>query len=487
MKKVLDNHKGIISLYIVIGLVVLVSAFLLYNKSAVNKNSFPATQVKAATSSAKPNVVVIMTDDQTDKPHQLDKMPLTTSLIATAGATFTNNFDTTSLCCPSRSTFLTGKYAHNHHVWSNNGTDGGYAIFNQYNLNQNLPIWLQNAGYTTTLIGKYLNGYGPQSTVIAPGWSEWHALDDGGAEGKYYSYYMNDNGVVNFYGTGDANYNTTVLTNKATSFINAHAADSAPYFMYVAYTAPHGDPTAGNGAVPATQDLHTFDNEPLPTPPNFNEADVSDKFSLISSLPLLTSTDISNITNNYRKRLGALQSVDRGVQSIYNALQSTGKLDNTVIIFTSDNGFEQGEHRIPKAKGYPYEESLKVPLLIKGPNVPVETINNITANIDLAPTIVELAGATAGTTMDGLSLVPLYQNPATATWRNKLLIEGISQNYFSIRRDNSQYSHIYTGETEYYADLTADPWELNASKTLVQSEEDAINALKVCAGATCNQ
>ena len=494
------NEKGALHLIVVVAIVViaLVALIVIAKNNSLGqlfssvKGGDPAS-VKAA-SSATPNIVVIMTDDQTDLPHALNKLALTHSLIASRGEVCNKHFDTTSLCCPSRSTFLTGKYAHNHHVWNNTAPDGGYAIFNQYNNTQNLPIWLKNAGYTTALFGKYLNGYGPQSKVIPPGWSEWYALDDGGAEGKYYSYYINENGVVKFYGTGDANYNTDVLTNKATAFINKHAADTTPYFMYVAYTAPHGDPTAGNSAVPATRHQGKFASEPLPNNPNFNEADVTDKFAQIATLPVLTSTDITTITTNYRNRLETLLAVDEGVQKIVNSLQSTGKLANTVIIYTSDNGFEQGEHRIPKAKGYPYEESLRVPLLIKGPGVPAGSIDKLTANIDLAPTIVDLAGAQSkvGTPMDGASLIPLYSSPSAALWRSKLLIEGISQQYFSVRRDNSFYTHAYTGEIENYPDLTADPWELQSSpaaslKIPQQSEEDAINALKVCSGASCNQ
>ncbi|MBI3485384.1 sulfatase [Candidatus Daviesbacteria bacterium] len=494
--------------------------FLLTGSIAVLFLLSPILQTKnfktqAATTSSKPNIIVIMTDDQT--MDSMSKMPLTNKLIGGAGATFANSFVANSLCCPSRATFLTGQYSHNNHVFSNKGTDGGYSALTD---NSNvLPIWLQVAGYTTFHVGKYLNGYGkvtgpaPADPASVPsGWTE-EAVGWQDSIYSYYNYTLNEYspGVAPHlvtYGSDNNEYQINVETTKSLDFINRHANDSNPYFMWICYFAPHGDSNAGK-VVAANQDLHTFDNEPLPTPPSFNEADVSDKPAYIQNLnngQRFSQSDINDITTNYRNRLDALQSVDRGVQAIVTTLQLNHQMDNTVVIFTSDNGFFHGEHRKSEGKVLAYEPSIRVPLLIRGPGYPVQTISRPAVNIDLAATIVDIAGAKAGRTFDGLSLVPLLKNQPVSSWRSDFLIES----------DDSDPGHIFTGvrsedhkyvewvdtvgkitDTEYY-NLNTDPDELcnmtysgkkecrNVDIVNLYPARTRLHQLQTCKGESCH-
>jgi N-acetylglucosamine-6-sulfatase len=432
-----------------------------------------------AVATPRPNVVLIITDDQTQTPDMLFAMPNTRELIADAGTTFSNSFVTTALCCPARATLFSGQYAHNHGVWDNIPPNGGFAKFDNTNT---LATWLRDAGYTTALVGKYLNGYGlTDPTAIPPGWSEWYGAV-GDSEAMYYDYTLNENGALVTYGTGPAAYSTDVYMGKAVDFIQRHAADSAPYFLYVAVNAPHTDHVTEE-TIPAPQDVGAFASAPLPRPPSYDERDVSDKPRAIRQLPLLTAQDTADITTHNRTRLESLLSVDRGVQAIVTALQASGKLGNTLLIFTSDNGYEQGEHRLKVGKKVMYEESIRVPLLVRGPGVPVQKLSQLVANIDLAPTLVHLAGATPRRVMDGRSLVPLVRNASTP-WRSDLLIEGPNQQFFARRGPNTIYAHHITDEIESY-NLFWDPYQLTASKQPDQAKENRLDALKKCKGASC--
>src|SRR5436190_8478619 len=356
----------------------------------------PATVGQAAVQD-RPNVLVIETDDQTLESMRV--MSNINSLIGAHGATFPNNFVNFSLCCPSRSTFLTGQYAHNHGVLSNKSPNGGFSRFEQLHATNNLAVWLQKAGYYTALIGKYLNGYANHPPV-PPGWSEWHATAP--YEQRVYDYPLNNNGTLVEYGQRPADFKQDVLTGKAVDFIDRRAPRAKPFFLWLTYTAPHvgGPPTPNpprdctDAAKPAPRHAHAFDTEPLPRPPNFNEADVSDKPAAIRNLPLLTAGGIADIQRKYRCELESLLSVDEGVKKVVDALRATGELNNTLIIYTSDNGYFHGEHRIPKGKLHIYEESIRVPLEMRGPGIPRGVnVGDLAINADLAPTIVDVAHA----------------------------------------------------------------------------------------------
>jgi arylsulfatase A-like enzyme len=439
----------------------------------------------------RPNVLVIESDDQTVESMRV--MDNVNTLIGAHGATFRNSFVNFSLCCPSRSTFLTGQYAHNHRVWSNTHPNGGFDRFEALHEHNNLAVWLQNAGYTTALIGKYLNEYRDQWPVV-PGWSEWHAAPEGYG---VYDYVLNNGGTETHYGDAPSDFKDDVLTRKALSFVNRRAPHASPFFLWLTYTAPHWAPPDPNpnppydcrhAAKPAPRFAHAFDSEPLPKPPNFNEADVSDKPQAIRYLGYLNSDQITDIQRKYRCALESLLSIDEGVRKLVGALRSAGELDNTLIIYTSDNGYFNGEHRIFDDKQHVYEESIRVPLEIRGPGIPQGiTVYPSVINADLAPTIVDAAGVNPRLEMDGRSLIPVANDPAIDANR-ELLIEEPS--FKAVRTKRYLYARYKTGEEELY-DLKRDTFELqslhadSAYADVKAQLEKRLAALEHCAGTSC--
>jgi N-acetylglucosamine-6-sulfatase len=433
-----------------------------------------STQPAAANTAGRPNIVVLMTDDQDQL--SLRFMLQTLDLIGSAGVTFQNSVATFALCCPSRATFLTGQYSHNHGVRGNGPPlGGGHAALDHTNT---LPLWLQDAGYVTAHIGKYLNGYGQEDPLeLVPGWTEWYISTDN-TDSRYFTYKLNENGTVVSYGATTAEYKTDVFTDKAVDFIHRRAPGDAPFFLFVSYFPPHsggprspGDPTLVATPNVAPRHRGRFANEVLPAFPSFNEADVRDKPAHIRSRPLLTSTKVAELHVAHRKRLESLLAVDEGVARIIDALQTEGVLDNTLVIFTSDNGWFQGQHRILAHKRFPYEASVKVPLLIRGPGVVRgAVISAPVANIDLAPTIVGMAGATARRIMDGRSLSPFLTGARTG-WSTGLgprhvLVDGgpndrLAKMFWSIKRGVYVYTEYDNGDRELY-NLRNDPDQLTS-------------------------
>jgi arylsulfatase A-like enzyme len=453
----------------------------------------PASVDHAGAAQARPNIVVVMTDDQTLESMKV--MDNVNSLIGgTHGVTFRNSFVNFSLCCPSRATFLTGDYMHNHRVMGNSYPSGGFGRFQERHGNYNLAVWLQRAGYYTAMIGKYLNEY-PTTTMVPAGWSEWRA----GPEGYgVYNYPLNENGTLVQYGDDPADFKQDVLTRKAVNFVNRRAPKAMPFFLWLTYTAPHWSPPDPNPnppsdcyhlAKPAPRHADAFDDEPLPMPPNFNEANVADKPAEIRDRPRLGAGSIANIERGYRCELESLLSVDEGVKKVIDALQAKAELSKTVVIFTSDNGYFHGEHRIPKDKQHIYEESIRVPLMMRGPGIPHgEDVNSLVINADLAPTLVDLSNANTGRAMDGRSLIPVANNPAIERGR-KLLIE--EPKFSAIRTERYMYAEFRSGEKELY-DLREDPYELHSlhkspAYASVRSRlASNLAQLKTCAGQSCH-
>ncbi|OLE35883.1 MAG: hypothetical protein AUG48_09425 [Actinobacteria bacterium 13_1_20CM_3_68_9] len=470
-----------------------VTAMAVIGALAVLSSGTPAATLgHAAAPQSPPNVVVIESDDQTVESMRI--MNRVNSLIGAQGATFQNSFVNYSLCCPSRATFLTGQYEHNHGVTANNGPTGGFQQFESLHGDNNLAVWLKDAGYDTAMIGKYLNGY-PKSAGVPPGWSEWHAVIQ--ASSLVYDYTMNDNGTFTQYGHSPADFLQDVLTSKAVDFINRRAPQAQPFFLWLTYTAPHvsgPDPNpnppydCGYAAKPAPRNAHAFDSEPLPMPPNFNEADVSDKPAAIRSEPVMNSTQIANTERHYRCALESLLSVDLGVQKVINALAASGELSNTLVVFTSDNGYLNGEHRLFLVKRHIYEESIRVPLEMRGPGIPPGvSVSDLSINADLAPTILDAANASAGDVIDGRSLIPVAQQPGIERGR-QLLIE--EPTFEAIRTERYMYAEHQSGEKELY-DLQKDPWELqsrqnNPAYDAVQAQlANRLHQLQNCAGSSC--
>ncbi len=437
-----------------------------------------------------PNVVVIETDDQTVESVKV--MNAVQSRIGDKGVTFKNSFVNFSKCCPSRATFLTGQYARNHRVVGNVPPLGGFAKFQRLHGHDDLPVWLRAAGYRTALIGKYLNGY-LSHPIVPPGWSEW----DGGLGGAVYDYDLNENGKIVHYGTEPEDFKQDVLTDKALRFIGDGAASQKPFFLWLTYSAPHTNPPDPNpqppsdcdeAAKPAPRDADALASEPLPTPPSFNEADVSDKPRAIRRLPLLTGPQIADVTRKYRCALESLLSVDDGVDRILDRLSDQGELARTYVIFTSDNGFMNGEHRVPEGKVKPYEESIRVPLLIRGPGIPHGRVaDDLAINADLAPTITKLAGAKPGLTMDGQSLLPAAAHPRAERGRELLLEAG---DFHGIRTRRYAYVEYNTRARELY-DLERDRHELRnvaadpAYAKVKAKLSDRLRRLNHCKGRSC--
>jgi N-acetylglucosamine-6-sulfatase len=449
----------------------------------------PTTLGRAATAQARPNIVVIETDDQTLESMRV--MDNVNSLIGGHGTTFTNSFVNYSLCCPSRATFLTGQYMHNHRVLGNQAPKGGFGRFQALHGNNNLAVWLRRAGYYTAMIGKYLNGY-VFRPLVPRGWSEWRA----DANQKVYGYTLDENGTLVRYGQDPADFKQDVLTWKAVNFVNRRAPRARPFFLWLTYSAPHvAEPPNPNppgncqaAATPAPRHAHAFDSEPLPRLPNFNEADVSDKPAGIRNRPRLNADQIGEIQRKYRCELESLLSVDEGVKKVIDALRAKGELANTVLIFTSDNGFFHGEHRIPDDKQHIYEESIRVPLQMRGPGIPRGVqVGSRAINADLAPTIVDVANASPGLVMDGRSLIPVANDPGIGR-RRKLLIEEPSLK--AIRTKRYMYAEHRTGERELY-DLKNDPFELRSRHNAPAYAPARVwlaarlHQLETCAGSGC--
>ncbi len=374
------------------------------------------TSARAAT--RPPNILYILTDDL--DLASIAYMPKLKALVADQGASFSNYYVSVSLCCPSRSSTLRGQYSHNTGVLTNGGSNGGFEVAYLRGIEKStVATWLQGAGYKTALFGKYLNGYPSDvgDTYVPPGWNEWDSAVGGNSYSEF-DYTLNENGKLVKYGNTPADYGTDVYAKKAADFIQKSAGANQPFFIYMAVYAPH------QPATPAPRHADLFADVKAPRNPNYDEADVSDKPEYIQRRPLLTAAQQKNIDELYRRRLQSLQAVDEAIENLYNTLKTSGQLENTYIVFTSDNGFHLGQHRMPSGKQTAYEEDVHLPLIVRGPGIAAgSTIPTYAGNIDLAPTFAEIAGAKADSFVDGRSLVPLFSGNAPASTRQVYLLE----------------------------------------------------------------
>ena len=470
-----------------------------------------------ASAMAAPNIVVVLTDDQEDT-GSMAYMPKVQAL-AEQGVTFKNSFVNFSLCSPSRASFLTGKAAHNTGIKANKPRKGGGWETFKRDEADTLPVWLKAAGYKTALIGKYENGYGkgkpprlggvhywaaavdgwlgigtPDKRLWVPqGWDLWYAF----TKVRYYDYSINENGKLIDFGHEAADYSTDVLKDRAQRFIKDQAGSSAPFFMLIATKAPHGQGDEGERepAIPSPAYANAFADTKLPVTPAFDEEDMSDKPSGLAKTPRLSDAAKDQLEQSYRAELQSLQSVDDLVGGVIESLKGANKLDNTIIIYTSDNGFVFGEHRLA-GKNSVYEASIRVPLVVKGPGIPArETRSQLVNNLDVVATIEQAAGLTPSVSPDGRSLMPILADGA-APWRSAILIEGGNdveppqQRFSAVRTATRKYARHGDGFEELY-DLVADPFELdNKAKDPSYASDAAMlrsldDRLKSCAGASC--
>jgi N-acetylglucosamine-6-sulfatase len=445
----------------------------------------------------KPNIVFIIADDM--RKDDLKYMPKTRSVLKTKGMSFENAFVSNSLCCPSRATIMRGQYSHNTGVWSNiaNTSEGGWRAYRNNGLEQdNVATRLDAAGYRTGLFGKYFNGYNQGNTYVPPGWDRWF----GAGASRYFDYDANDQGTIRHFGTSDSDYVTDVVGEKAKTFISTSAAQGKPFFAYVAPIAPHAP------AAPAPRDRHSYDGLKAPRPPSFNEKGVSEKPPWIRTRPRLTPDKIAKINKRHEARVETLQSLDDMVAGIVGKLKDRGVRGNTYVFFTSDNGWAEGEHRRPAGKANPYEEDVRMPLLVRGPGVAAgSNTYKLALNTDYLPTFADLACSSSSPcdtqnwryVPDGRSLLPVLKGNAT-TWRSAVLLENHQgprkhavPAYAGIRtvgaHEERKYLEHETGERELYY-LGSDPHELKnryPATTPSAGLVSRLQALKDCDGEGC--
>jgi len=440
-----------------------------------------------------PNIIFILTDDL-DFPL-MPYMPNTNQLIRDQGAEFTNYFVTSSACCPSRSSTLRGQYPHNTGIFENSP---GFEKFNDLGNNSDtIAAWMKSTGYKNSFLGKYMNLYpaGVKRSYIPPGWSDWHVFLDEG-EPFYFAYTMNENGKLVRHQKKDEDYSTDVINEQALVFISKSIEKGLPFFSFISVYAPHGPD------IPAPRHANLYTDLVYPKSPSYHEEDVSDKPFIIRDLRRtggLFETEEADAL--FVKRVQTMQAEDEMVANIVQLLEKTGQLDNTYIFFTSDNGFHMGEHMLPSGKMLAYEEDIHVPLYVRGPGIqPGTIVTQLTANIDIAPTIAELAGAEPADFVDGRSFAPFMISSAQqpADWRRSLVIETGDLDrespviaYRGVRTEKFIYIEYENAELEFY-DLVNDPNEMDNlagqfSEETLSTLHNWLAQLKACKAEECRR
>ncbi len=474
-----------------------VAALLVSGWAATPVQEVPQQSKTQKVSREKPNILLVLTDDQ--DVDSLSEMPNVQSRLIDRGTRFSRAFATTALCCPSRASILRGQYAHNHGVWDNVYPDGGFERFRELgHEDSTVATWLDEAGYQTAYMGKYLNQYGSYkepTTHVPPGWDRWIGYQGGPNQQKNNgAFKVNDQGTIARVDT-DSEMDTDYLARRAEAFIRNRTADT-PWFLVVATNAPHG-PFLASQRNDGAYAGHTMSRTP-----NFNEGTISDKASVWRDNPRLTDECppdrqdqrgpqcIREVDKIWRDRIESLQDVDDMVGRLFAALKDKDFARNTYIVYTSDNGFGMYENR-NYSKGAPYERSQGVPFIVRGPGVtPGYVDERLVANIDLAPTFARWARVSEAVPdfVDGRSFAPLLGDP-DAPWRTRLLFEYRNNHleYEAVRTDSNRVYVEYplTSEAEYY-DLTTDPYQLHGKAETPPPELKAqLEDLMYCSGAGC--
>jgi N-acetylglucosamine-6-sulfatase len=426
----------------------------------------PTPTVPIGTMASRPNIVFVLTDDLSS--NLVDYMPHVRSMMQ-RGATFTSYFVTDSLCCPSRASIFTGLYPHSSGVYTNTAPEGGLSAFDRLrNPSRTFAVALQQRGYRTALFGKYLNGYEP-NLPVPEGWDDWAVAGNGGY-GEYI-YRLNQNGRV----VGYRAYLTDVLSRLAQRYIaGAAMADDGsrePFALEIATFAPHPP------FVPAPRDGHRFPRVRAPRTPEYDRK-VRGAGPSWLDLPPLRRDEVTIMDDWFRRRVQSVQAIDSMVSTLQREVREQGLASNTYFVFSSDNGYHIGEHRLRPGKMTAFDTDIRVPLVVVGPGIqPGMRIDALAENIDLAPTFEELAGHASSPAVEGRSLVPLLEGRQPEHWRRAAFVEhrgpdvnpadpdfpdpesGNPPSYKAIRFENALYVEYVDGEHEYY-DLAADPFEL---------------------------
>lgn len=349
------------------------------------------------------NIVLIITDDQDSTLDGMTPMVNTLNLIGSRGATFTNCFVASPICCPNRASILTGRYQHNHLTVNNSITGGcSSAKWQKFQEPATFATLLQIAGYRTFYAGKYLNEYGNKkvggAAHVPMGWDWWAGLI---GNSKYYNYSLSINGTEAKYGNSTSDYLTDVINNLAVNFINGH--DDQPFLMVLAPPAPHAPFT------PADRHNDKYNGTKAKRTPNFNVPVHQDKHWLVRKGPTpLPNSVLSKLDEIYRKRWETLLAVDELVKNVHDLLKERNLLNDTYFIYTSDNGYHVGQFSMPMDKRQPYETDIRVPLLISGPGINPSTISAGVSSVDIFATLLDIAGIEYPS--DGMTLFQVMRN-----------------------------------------------------------------------------
>lgn len=412
----------------------------------------------AAASAAPPNIVVLLTDDQDALLGSLDAMPKLRELVQEQGMTFPRGYANTPVCCPSRSSLLTGRYTHNHGAL-NNSLSGNCSspAWQQTHEKDALAVHMQRAGYRSLYAGKYLNEYGSEAAGgvghVPPGWTEWFGLV---GNSRYYNYTVSDNGVGVRHGdVYEEDYFTDVLRRRAVRFVKEGAGDPRPMLLWVGTPAAHEDFTA------APQYVRSTKGE-APRTPSWNAAGRGDKHRLLRETPAMTAEQVAQSDEIWRRRGDTLRSVDDLVEAVVQALKDAGRLEETFLFFTGDNGFHLGQFGMGFDKRQLYEVDVRVPYLVRGPGVARNSSAlAMVSHVDLAPTILDLATGAVPDGWDGRSYKEVLLGATEASPRREILIQ-----YFG---EGQETQLCGAGSAEYMGDrawasqdlvpATCDQWD----------------------------
>jgi len=452
---------------------------------------------------SKPSIIFIMTDDLSENMLDIavtnNLLPNLSEYIFENGTKFTNSFVTYPVCCPSRATALVGQYSHNHQVEGN-----APRFIAKFNDTHTIATELQQYGYQTAFIGKYLNGYGQKGSLITeeylpPGWDHWIATVMYPPEYKaMYKSKINENGDLKII---LEKYTTYVEGEYFVDLINEMSVDENPFFIFYWPKVPHPSnyglackELGAKSIKPAHEYDLVLDGVSIPHSESFNEEDLSDKPHYVQKKKKLDQDDIDCSDNMMRDHVESLISIDDVFGNVVDALYNNNRIENTIFIFTSDNGYLMGEHRIT-GKNYPFEESIRVPLYISGISIPIQTIDKLVTNNDWAVTISDYAGLGPFEEADGFSLKSLIEDPSIQ-WRKQFLIEGGRETkwyFYEIRTEIDSFTRYVKNDTISYYDLVDDPHQLENKaniqdplyETRIDSLDRIMEQLKQCSEQQC--
>ncbi|ORX97372.1 Arylsulphatase [Basidiobolus meristosporus CBS 931.73] len=463
----------------------------------------------------KPNFLIFLMDDQDLKMDSLNYMPRVQKYIASQGTTFKHHYISTAVCCPSRVSFWTGQFPHNHNVTDENPPHGGYPKFLSRQLDSNyLPFWLQQANYTNYYVGKFINGVDAKNPGPPKGWAHFEPL-----VAPWIYQYLNPTFSLNGapFQAHQGEYQTDVILNKTLNILDVLKSTDQPFLFTVSPVAPHDTVVMSSEneypefypPVPAERHKLLFDDLKVPRKPNFNP-EIQDKPSWLKTLPRLNQTRVDDLDEHYRLRIRSLQAVDELVEKVILKLEKNGQLDNTYIIYTTDNGYHLGQHRLGAGKGTPYEEDVNIPFIIRGPGIAKGEISQaFTTHTHVPATILSLAGLDAPEHLDAPPMpvleAPSPSNDLTEAFNVEFWADAFfedtwerftSNSYKAVRIIGEGYNYYFstwcTGEHELY-DLLEDPYQLrNVHPDVIERDPELINRLNAllnvlrdCLGNTC--